>query len=233
MVKYCQYCLSYKINRLKECIYCTNCEIYYRIENNNQAIKSIPLEEINQINLKLCKNCNKKARGNLLVKTVKEYYKKLPFCKNCKLKNKIFIRNYYFKNFLLNKEFLRDFTTFDLFLIIFSFFILNYELIFYNNNLQILEKYSFLNFFEKNNFINLFINILYLYVEYKRYAFSYFTIFIFIILYYLKRYEIISWIVLFYCFIRIITSKSYYFKININSNNEHNLNNLIDKLKIK
>lgn len=214
---YCQYCLSSSVVRLKGCLYCKDCEIYYKQENKEQIVSSIPLEETNQTFLKLCKKYNICCGRNdrfLYVKTVNEYYRKLPFCKPCKQRNRSFIRNFYFKNFLLNKEKLYDFSKKDVLLLI--LYLISYLALDIHSSIRGVVSIA-----------------LYIYVQYKRCFFSYFyDSFICLILFFLRYFEIVSFITFLFCFYRVFTSKSYYFKININPANTLNINDLLNKLKI-
>lgn len=105
-MKHCQLCGSGRIKLSNDIMFCENCEIYFAIKNTTQLIKSLPITETKQRSLCLCPTCTKRAMKPTITKCrfFKEYLRKLPFCRSCKSINRDFLKNLFFKNFLLYKK---------------------------------------------------------------------------------------------------------------------------------
>lgn len=106
MHKYCQVCLSDSIIPLTGSIYCQKCDVYYQIEENTQYLSSIPVTEVDQTYVILCKKCEKFHHSSRRIKcrSYKEYLKKLRICQECKTTNLSLIKNLYYRNFISHKK---------------------------------------------------------------------------------------------------------------------------------
>lgn len=214
--KYCQFCCSYKAKPLGDVLYCEKCEVYYTVKNGVQLIKTLPLVETRQRSLNLCSRCASKAKNKkrFLVKTFTEYFKNLPYCKSCKLLNKIFLKNLFFKNFLLYKKSRPIFSWRDLltFLTLLGYIGIKDHAGVYLNRALILAC---------------------MYVEYKRYSLTFLRVVFLTVLFYQNcEYEFISLLYFAYCFYHMSFSKSIYFEVPVNPYNIEELDSFIDKLTI-
>lgn len=214
--EYCQFCCSYKAKALGDALYCEKCEVYYMIKGGKQRIKTLPLVETKQRSLSLCPRCTNKTKNNrkLLVKTFNEYFKSLPYCKSCKLLNKVFLKNLFFKSFLLYKKSRAIFGWGDLLALL------------------VLPGYiSFQNC--ANIYLNRVLGLICLYVEYKRYSLTFLKLAVLLILFFQAcEYEFMNLLYFAYCLYRISFSRSIYFEVPINPYNIEELDNFIDKLNI-
>lgn len=104
--KCCQVCMSSKIIVLNNSVYCEKCAVYYQIENDSQFISAIPVSEIDYAAPELCTKCEKLRESNRKIKctSFNDFYKKIRLCKECKKNNHAFLKNLYFRNFILCKK---------------------------------------------------------------------------------------------------------------------------------
>jgi hypothetical protein len=201
----CQFCSSFKTKVLNDILYCENCEIYFVLKSGSQLIKSLPVSETRQRNLNLCSSCAKKAIKNSSIRcrTFREYLKKLPYCKNCKCLNFIFLKNLFFKNFLLYKKIRNQFKLSTLFtlLAIWSYF----------------EKYLIL---------------IYYYISISTDMTLLSFICTSFVMYHLNQYSFVRFILLIMCIYKILYKKSIYFEVPINLLSTYELDSFIDRLNI-
>ena len=101
--KRCQVCFSSRTVPLKDTVYCELCDIYYTMKGGRQHISTLPIKELEQASLDLCTRCRKKSgKGHIIVcRSFGDYFSKLGFCRGCKSSNRDFLKNLYYKNFLL------------------------------------------------------------------------------------------------------------------------------------
>lgn len=209
----CQFCHSGSIKRLKDGIlYCPNCEIYYVVRNGKQYIKSLPLVEIEQRSLNLCSKCMKSTKNSrrVCVKTFSEYYKNLPFCKKCRIINKVFIKNFYCKSFILYKKMKRIFGLKDMLCLL----ILSCILIRYLSVFPLLPA-------------------LVLYIDYRRYSLSFIRCILLILFFYqFSHYEFVKLFLIIYCLYNLAFAKSIFFEVPVDTCNAEELDGFINKLSI-
>lgn len=202
----CQFCNSCKTKKLNDAFFCEKCEIYFYIKNGSQLIKSLPIAEIQQRSLNLCTRCNENSRKNKLIKcqVFNEYIRKLPYCKKCKKENYLFLKNLFFKNFLLYKKIGRVFGLSELIVLVVCWF-----------------QYSQA------------IPVLYLYISMLACDPGFFWfIFRIFLLYHLKSYSFAILGMFLVCLYRILKEKTIYFEMPINLYNPEELDAFIDKLNI-
>lgn len=214
--EYCQLCCSYRARALGNTLYCEKCEVYYTVRNGKQLIKTLPLVETRQRSLNLCPRCVNKTKNSkkLLVKTFGEYFKSLPYCKSCKFLNKIFLKNLFFKSFLLYKKSRPIFGWVDLLVL-----------------LALPGYVSCQNY--TSVCLNRALGFICLYVEYKRYSLTFLkSIVLLVLLHQSCGYEFANFLCFVYCLCRISFSRSIYFEVPINPYNIEELDAFIDKLSI-
>ena len=104
--KYCQVCLSNRIVILNSSVYCEKCDVYYQIENNNQFVSAIPVSEMDTFGPELCSKCSARKMNDKKIKCTgfNDYYNKIRLCKLCKVTNKEYLKNLYYRNFILCKK---------------------------------------------------------------------------------------------------------------------------------
>ncbi|OQS53992.1 hypothetical protein EHP00_526 [Ecytonucleospora hepatopenaei] len=104
--KFCQVCLSQQIILLSGSVYCEKCEVYYQLENGNQFVAAIPVSEIDQMGPDLCKKCEgiKKSNRKIECTSFNDFTKKIKLCGKCKSINHSFLKNLYFRNFVLCRK---------------------------------------------------------------------------------------------------------------------------------
>ncbi|ELA42649.1 uncharacterized protein VICG_00401 [Vittaforma corneae ATCC 50505] len=205
-MKQCQFCNSHKTKVLNDTLFCENCEIYFTLKNGIQLIKSLPIAETKQRTLNLCVSCSRRAMKNSSIKcrTFREYLKRLPYCSSCKSLNVVFLKNLFFKNFLLYKKIKSVFGLSTLFTLIMTW--------------CCFEKY---------------VSALYYYIAITADGMSSFSfIFTSFLLYHLNQYSFIRLMLFLICLYKIISKKSIYFEIPINLLSAHELDNFIDRLNI-
>lgn len=205
-MKKCQICQSGKIRILHDTLYCANCEIYFSLDDGKQRVKSLPIVETKQRAMKLCLNCNKKyAKNNSIkCKVFLEYFKKLPFCKQCKALNSLFLKNLFFKNFLLYKKTQKTYGIFTLFFFIALAFFSSKKLIFY---------YVYLALSSGDLGLLKAISLGFTWYHINRYSFSYPIVFTM-------------------CFRKILFVKEVYFDVPINLMSVEQIQDHLDRLKI-
>lgn len=206
-MKHCQLCGSGKIKISNDVLFCENCEIYFAIKNGNQLIKALPITETKQRSLCLCPVCTRIAMKPAITKCrcFKEYLRKLPFCRSCKSINRDFLKNLFFKNFLLYKKTRRVFGLTTLLILIATWLILDPLLV-----------------------------LIYYYIEYCLDDLS-FRRFLFtsIVFYNINSYSFIRDILFVVCLYKIVFSKCTIFEIPINLLDPHELDSFINRLSIK
>lgn len=102
----CQICSSSRTVQLKETIYCEACDVYYSMCDGVQYVSTLPMKPSTQISPELCQRCQAKANAKkykIRCETFQDYFSRLRYCKSCKLRNKDFLKNHYYKNFLLHR----------------------------------------------------------------------------------------------------------------------------------
>jgi hypothetical protein len=214
--EYCQFCCSYRATTLEDALYCERCEVYYTVINGKQRIKTLPLVETKQRSLSLCPRCTSRTKNNrkLLVKTFSEYFRGLPYCKSCKLLNKVFLKNLFFKSFLLYKKSRPVFGWGDLLILL------------------ALPGYISIQG-NASVCLNRTLSLICLYVEYKRYSLTVLKSIVLMALFCQAcEYEFMNFLYFTYCLCRIAFSSSIYFEVPINPYNIEELDNFIDKLSI-
>lgn len=202
----CQICQSGKIRILSDTIFCENCEIYYSMNDGKQRIKALPIVETKQRTLNLCANCTKKAskNNNIQCRVFKEYLKKLPFCSPCKSLNSLFLKNLFFKNFLLHKKSKKTFGIFTfLALLAISWFSAEKVFYFYLYLVLVTENITGVGV----------IYFLFLWYHFNRYSFFHPILFILG----LKK---------------IFDSREIYFNMPVNLLSSNQIENHLDRLKI-
>lgn len=202
----CQFCKSHKTKLLIDTLYCENCEIYFTLKNGIQLIKTLPLAETKQRSLNFCADCTKTALKNNTVKckTFREYIKKLPYCKSCKALNLIFLKNLFFKNFLLYKKIENQFGISLLLSIIFTWsYFENYLALFY----------YYIEILSGNLSTSSFILISFLF-------------------YHLNRYSVFRFILFIICIFKVLFTKTIYFDVPINLLSTKELDNFLNRLNI-
>lgn len=205
-MKQCQFCNSHKTKALSDTLFCENCEIYFTLKNGIQLIKSLPIAETRQRSLNLCVSCSRRAMKNNSVRcrTFREYLKKLPYCSNCKSLNFVFLKNLFFKNFLLYKKIKNVFGLSTFFTLIMLW-----------------------NCFEK------YVAVVYYYIAISANDMSPLSfISTSFLLYHLNRYSFIRFSLFLICLYKIISKKAIHFEVPINLLSAHELDNFIDRLNI-
>lgn len=205
MVK-CQFCNSQKTKLLNEVLFCESCEIYFSLKNGNQLIKSLPIVETDQRMLSFCPPCSRKFEQEIFIKCKRfqEYFKQLPYCANCKSSNAVFLKNLFFKNFLLYKKIDRVFGFRTLLLLLFVW-------VYIEECIPLMHLYISMTLGE--------IQFLRLLVQ----AF---------IFYQTSQYSFVNAMLFLMCLYKIITKKSMYFKVPTNLLSAHELDTFIDRLNI-
>lgn len=205
-MKQCEFCGSRKTKRLNETLFCENCEIYFALKNGTQLIKSLPITETSSRSLKLCPSCTKLASKDTLIvcKTFREYLKKLPYCKTCKSLNLIFLKNLFFKNFLLYKKIRKIFGITTLFTLILTWI-----------------------------FLEDWIVLFYYYITMQSTGLPFSKLIVTAVIFYnLNRYAFIRFWIFLLCLYRVLTRKTIYFDVPINLLNVYELDNFIDRLSL-
>ncbi|EPR78255.1 hypothetical protein SLOPH_1741 [Spraguea lophii 42_110] len=75
----CKFCCNKNLIFLYNKIFCSKCNIYYHIENNDW----IPTPIHQSILSRLCNKCKNK-KGKIICSDIEDYIKKSLFCKDCK-----------------------------------------------------------------------------------------------------------------------------------------------------
>lgn len=91
-------------------LYCEFCQIYYTLKNDIQQISSLPIRELDQTSLDLCKACTRRlvnGQREVICRTAEEYLSGIGLCRGCKASNRSLIHNLYYKNFLFHRKFVR------------------------------------------------------------------------------------------------------------------------------
>lgn len=205
-MKRCEFCGTRKTVLLNDTLYCESCEIYFTLKNGSQLIKSLPVSETKQRFLNLCASCSKTAQKFSVIRcrTFRGYFRKLPYCKGCKSLNLIFLKNLFFKNFLLYKKINRVFGLPSLIALILAFI-----------------------------FSPKYIILIYYYITIKAGNMSgreFFTTTF--LLYHTCKYEFVKFILFVICLYKILTKWMMYFEVPINLSSSRELANFVDKLNI-
>lgn len=202
----CQICQSGKIRTLNDTIFCENCEIYFSVIDGKQRIKALPIVETKQRSMNLCSACSKKASKDTYIqcRIFKEYLKKLPFCKACKSLNSLFLKNLYFKNFLLHKKSRKTFGIFTLLALLTLFLVSEDKLIYFYLYLALLSE----------NVTGIGV-LSYIFVWYH-----------------LNRYSFVHAIIFILCLKKVFTTKDIYFDLPVNLLSLNQIENHLDRLKI-
>lgn len=99
--KQCPMCYSQRVLPIKDSVYCEECCVYYTVDNGRPYPSALPIKETSQMALELCGRCRHgRKRHRIRCKTFQDYFAQLPHCKKCKIINKDFIKNQYYKNFV-------------------------------------------------------------------------------------------------------------------------------------
>jgi hypothetical protein len=206
------------------------------------------MAETRQRNLNLCSHCFKKASKNCSIKCrcFGNYFKKLPFCSKCKASNRLFLKNLFFKNFLLYK---RNGNIFGMTSFLISFLICNLSLfdtsklagLFSNLNMPFklpidsLPKYNLpISTLPSGCLPLLFYFYLVFYSEYLTFfkisKYSFLTIIWHV---FLRNYSFSYPILFLLCLKKIIFSSQIYFDVPINLLSADHIESQLDRLKIK
>jgi len=191
---------------MNDTLYCENCEIYFTVKGRSQLIKSLPVTETKQRFLNLCSSCTKAATKSHLIKcrSFREYYKRLPYCSSCRALNLVFLKNQFFKNFLLYKKVKRVFGA-----------------------PSVIALLLVWNFFER------YIGVLYYYISIKAGHMSVVEfIFTTVMLYHMNQYAFVRFALLLVCLYRLVTRRVTYFEMPLNPLSSQGLNDFIDRLSI-
>lgn len=102
-IRRCPICYSERVLLVRESIYCEECCVYYVIKNGRAQPSALPIKEISQIALELCGRCLERShrkKYKIRCRNFQGYFSRLPHCKRCKVVNKDFLKNQYYKSFI-------------------------------------------------------------------------------------------------------------------------------------
>lgn len=202
----CQTCLSKKTIKTGNMLFCESCRIYYIIQNNLQRPKILPLKDVNQISFEFCTKCEKnfdQIDCEIRCRNFNEYLSKFMICKKCRIDNRDFISNLYYKNFVFYKK----------------------EVVFFGFFLKILFFVLFL-------FCPVFYVAIFVEYALGELTFSK-SILYFLANYFFSSFEVINDLFFFYFFfVKIIMAKKVVFDVPSNLQRYNNLHHFIKRLKI-
>jgi Putative ribonucleoprotein zinc-finger pf C4 type len=206
----CKICLSSQIIDFKDTIFCENCDIYYSVINGTQHVKTLPIKNISQHSLNLCKTCeaNILTHKKISCKTFLQYFHKLRLCKPCKALNKDYISNLFYKNFLLHKNTIRLFSDWEIPALCIAYYFMGDSILF-------------------NWFIVIF-------NKYRSYRYSFRKlILITILIYKLQNYEFPKLICFIYSILVTLLSKTVIYNVPTNFSSDEELDSFIKDLSIR
>ncbi|KAK6089969.1 hypothetical protein P3W45_001015 [Vairimorpha bombi] len=199
----CEYCKSRVHDN-----YCSTCRSHFILTDNEQKYVSVEMDELDHLTIsdKLCYDCT--IYYNTSDKIIKascftDYLYKLKLCKKCKEDNQKFIRNMFYKNFILYRCRESVYTHGFIMLFVIFFFIFNRSDYFYH-------IYFLLNFTN----------------------YSYLDLLVCLGLFYTRKYCIFRYTYLgFNCFSMSCKNK-FYFYMPVNLEKTGNIDKHIEELKI-
>ncbi|KAI4292584.1 hypothetical protein PAPHI01_1858 [Pancytospora philotis] len=106
MAQQCRMCHSYSTLRVYDSLFCEKCNVYYSLADGDYRPTSLPLREAAQTSLRLCRSCAKKyprSNAQILASSFADYFNALSYCRVCKVVNRDYIKNHYYKNFIQHR----------------------------------------------------------------------------------------------------------------------------------